>query len=216
MEKNSIDELRDRIGKLENYFKVGVVVAAIFGIGGGFGASAITAANSKIKELATAADEIEEDLSGLDERVTSLMMQVGEAESNLSAHASQLETQLDASVSRYRHDLKSAAADAIRGELRTQLEHRILDYGTIKCDLREVSPVVQWTEVCSRHIEGDFVPGYEVFTSVTYFYSRRGEIPPIYNFSSRNLETYGFDIAVRLGHGRLNEIKISWLAISTN
>lgn len=220
------------------YFKIGLVVAAVFGIGGGIGASIINSAKSEIGDIENSLDDIRTDVattqSSIDNAQSALARSASEHASNLinasNTAVAEIATATDTGVSAIRDAQQSetlkiqAASNNIKDEIEAAVSQnimqkygslRIITVGSDQCDLRSALATELWEPVCTFTIEGNFPEHYDVFTSVSRFYSFKGALPPIYSILIENKTSDRFDIVVYTAYQRLNEIRINWLAVGS-
>lgn len=100
MSDEKLSNLDKRIGSLETYFKVGLFVAAIFGIGGGFGAAALNSARTEVAAL-------EKSVSTLTANVDTLKVDVAEAQTDLQ----NVTSTLSEAVTEHLSTLENAKSD---------------------------------------------------------------------------------------------------------
>lgn len=100
MTDDKVSDLDRRVGSLEAYFKVGLIVAAVFGISGGFGAFALNSARTEIAAL-------EKSVSTLTENIETLEADVGNAQTELE----NVTSTLSEAVAEHLSTLESAKSD---------------------------------------------------------------------------------------------------------
>lgn len=104
--------------------------------------------------------------------------------------------------------------ETVSGKILSELGPvRIFGSGVFRCDARGRSATRQWTEICRQPVNGSFPDGFSVMFSVPYFYSRSGEIPPIYSIHAEIRDNSSFDIVVRTAYAQLNEMRVHYIVL---
>lgn len=151
------DSIDARVLRLEIYFKIAVGIAAIFGIGGGFGAYLMGSINSRITD---AEKRVGAMTVTIDEKVSESMKELDKfrrtKEGELDKHAGDKLKELEAELRKLASDLESSPAASCRSMYQKRLEdHQELDnrddvatvinYSVILYDThRAVTPGKNW------------------------------------------------------------------------
>lgn len=122
MSDEKVADLEKRVVGLESYFKVGLIVAAVFGIGGGFGAAALNSARTEISSLR---DDVSTAEAQLETVVASLSDAVGEHLESLDMTAARHLDAMSASLNAAERRIGDAVGDAIDEQLAPTLLPRI-------------------------------------------------------------------------------------------
>ncbi|WP_171181803.1 hypothetical protein [Ruegeria sp. HKCCD8929] len=227
--------LEGRIASLETYFKVGIIVAAIFGIGGGFGAYAVNTARSEVAALQTGVSELSSQIANLQSGIEAAENKLDGVTDELSDASAEHINSLNAAMQRHLNSIETASDDAqnkvverssveqtaigksVAQEIAAQLSNlgsvRIHKASQITCDGRDKPVTGQFTEICRTQVDGDFPSGYTVMYSIPHFNHQYGEIPPVYSIGlDKNSD--GFALVVKTAYGHLSELIVQYVVLS--
>lgn len=132
MTDEKITDLDKRVGSLETYFKVGLLVAAIFGIGGGFGAVALNSARTEIADLEQSVSTLKEEVASAQTDLLNVTSALSETmaehlatlERAKSDHLGEIESNArtaESGISELHSNLEASLARAVDDEISSQL-----------------------------------------------------------------------------------------------
>jgi len=214
MPEQTNGSLEKRVGTIENWFKIALGVALVFGISGSFGYSMLSTANEKIADLQGTIETADVALAKAQADIEELQPKLDKAaQIHLTALSGASELHLK-ELGEASDELSSGLAAGVSQEISDQIPIRVLGSDRVSCRPSDADVPDSFATICKLPVSGSFTEDYRVLTSVTQISRKRGELPPVHQILVREQTANGFEIHVQTAYKVLNSIKIDWIAVS--